>query len=119
MPKIKGALHVIVTGVVAGKSQMDIAAEAGISTRTLRRRLSDPEVTSAVLEAQVEVQRSLVARLSAMGDNALDCLTSQLASDDPLVAHRAAKTTLERMLAHQAALNGQRLIVMELRAGGL
>jgi hypothetical protein len=114
----KGALHLIVAGVVAGKSQTEIATEAGVSIRTLRRRLRDPEVMTAVLEAQAEVQRPLVARLATMGSSALDCLQTQMDSEDPAVAHRAAKTTLDRMLVHQTALDQQRLLAMELRSAG-
>jgi AcrR family transcriptional regulator len=112
----KGALHLIVAGLVAGKSQAEIAAEAGVSERTVRRRQRDPDVIMAVLEAQVEVQRPQVARLSAMGGTALDCLQTQMDSDDPAVAHRASKTVLERMLVHQSALDQQRLVAMELRS---
>ena len=119
MPKVKGATHVIVAGVVAGSSQAEVAAEAGVSVRTVRRRLRDPGVVTAILEAEAEVQRPLVARLSEMSSTALDCLVEQMASEDPAVAHRAAKTTLERMLVHQSALDQQRLLALELRAAVL
>jgi hypothetical protein len=114
---MKGKLDLIVAGIVAGKSQTDIAEEAGISTRTLRRRMHEPDVMTAVHEAQAEAQRLLVARLTTMGSSALDCLEQQLRSDDAAVAHRAAKTTLDKMIIHQHALDQQRLLVMELRSG--
>ena len=111
----KGKTHLIVAGIVEGKSQKEIADEAGISDRTLRRRLADPDVMMEVQAAQADAQRLLVAQLTRMSTAAADCLEKHLKSEDPAVAHRAAKTTLERMLVYQSALDQQRLLTLELR----
>ena len=114
-PKRKGAMSCIVAGMVAGKALTEIAVEAGVSTRTLRRRLREPDMIARVAEAQTEVQRELLGRLGTLGGQALDTLTNQMKSEDPAIQLRAAKVTLERLIAHQNAFESQRIQALELR----
>jgi AcrR family transcriptional regulator len=108
-----GAKHEIVGGMVAGKRLADIAAAAGISPRTLRRRLKEPAVMAAIAEAQADAHRQVAARLTGLADTALTRIGLLLEADDSATQLRAARLVLERLTVHRSVLEESRLIALE------
>jgi hypothetical protein len=57
----------IITALAAGGNIASAARHAGVSERTVRRRLADPAFARKVDEARTEMVRAVVGRLAATG----------------------------------------------------
>jgi AcrR family transcriptional regulator len=93
---------------VTGQSQSDIAAAAGVSVRTLRRRQREPEVIRAVAEARADQTRLALGRLSTLRCQALVELEALLNDDNPTTRLRAVRLVLEQTIAHQQSVAAER-----------
>ena len=115
MPNRHGSRDVIVALTAAGRPQSEVADAAGISVRTLRRRLEEPDLVSAVAAATLELERQAVGQLSDLRARAFSRLGALLADDDPGITLRACKLILDAGLAHRSALADDRLGYLEIR----
>ncbi len=111
-PKV-GSTDMIVALTAAGRPQAEVAAAAGVSVRTLRRRLREPQMVVAVSAAAVQLEREAVGRIGQLRGHALERLEALIGHEDPSVALRAAKLIFETSLARRAALVNDNLSYLE------
>ncbi len=110
----RGAREMIVALTVAGRPQNEVARAAGISVRTLRRRLQEPDIVEAMAAATRDREQQALGRLADLRGLAFDALHDHLRSPDPAVQARAAKLVLEQGLAHRNAFTADRFAALEL-----
>jgi hypothetical protein len=100
-------MSVLVTAAATGRPHADIADEAGVSLRTVARRLSDPAIAAQVDEAR---QRMLDAGLGAMlavRTRAWQKLAIDIEDQDPSVRLRAMSIALTAYARHEATIATQ------------
>jgi hypothetical protein len=86
----------LVAALAAGATQADAGAAAGVSERTVRRRLEDEGFADQVLEARSLLVTRTSARLTGLTGDAVDALMSLLADTVPAsVRLRAAFGVLD------------------------
>lgn len=86
----------VVAALAAGATQADAAAAAGMSPRTVRRRLDDPSFARRVVEERSRLVSHTAARLTGLTGTAVGALTDLLAPDvPPAVRLRASLGVLE------------------------
>jgi hypothetical protein len=112
-----GADATLVTALAVGATVEQAAERAGVSARTVHRRLGDADFTRRVDEARVDLVTRAVARVSASATAAADTLRELLgATTPPAVRLGAARSLLElgmKLREHEdlvervAALEGQ------------
>jgi hypothetical protein len=85
----------LVAALAAGSTRQEAALAAGVSQRTVARRLEDPAFRCRVEDAQHELLSCAVSRLSAASNAAVDTLTSLLASDLASARLGASRAILE------------------------
>jgi hypothetical protein len=85
----------LVADLAAGRSTADLAAETGLSERTIRRRRRDPEV----LAARAALADQIIDRLADSSTRAVATLDRLLDCQNPSVAVAAARTILQGLMA--------------------
>jgi hypothetical protein len=90
-----GGEGALVAALAAGASHRAAAKQAGISERTLRRRLTDPDFRKAIEAARAELVSRAVAKLTAASTEAADTLRRLLYSDLDFARLAAARSILE------------------------
>jgi predicted transcriptional regulator len=103
----------IVVAVVQGLTRSEIAELAGISERTLRRRLKEPSLMAAVAESRAQVHAQVLGRLQQMASRALTEVEAVLTTGDPATRLRAARLVLEQCSSFRGASDDARLAAME------
>ena len=84
---------VLIATLVGGATQHEAATAAGVSERTVRRRLQDPEFNQRLREAGDQMIAAMAARTLSLGKKALGVLDDALDDDNPHVRLRAAALT--------------------------
>jgi hypothetical protein len=85
-----------VGSLAAGLTAAEAAKAAGVSERTVRRRLSDPEFVAKIEAARREVLHRAVAKVSGGAVSAADTLVTLLRpTERPTVRLGAAKAVLD------------------------
>ena len=102
MASRKGPDDLIVAGVVSGQSRSEVARAAGISPRTLRRRLSDPAIVRDIADARLAMHEQLAARLAQLAMSAVDELQSIVTSGETDHARIAASRVVLDQLGSQS-----------------
>ena len=92
--KKNGDLGALVAAAVLGKPLAEMAALAGVSVSTVQRRLKEPEVVAAIVEARGQHRTEALGRMTALRTDAVDRLTQLIDDDDPSVALRAVALVL-------------------------
>jgi len=85
----------LVADLAAGRPTADLAAETGLSERTIRRRRRDPEV----LEARAVLADRMIDQLAASATRAVATLDWLLDCPNPTVSVSAARTILQGLVA--------------------
>ena len=85
----------LVADLAAGRATADLAAETGLSERTIRRRRRSPEV----LEARAVLADRVIDQLAASATKAVTTLDRLLDCQNPSVAVAAARTILQGLMA--------------------
>jgi hypothetical protein len=89
---------VLILALAAGGNAAASAAHAGLSERTVRRRLADATFRARVDEARAELVGRAVGRLAAVGQLAADTLKELIGkTSPPAVRLGAARAVLEHM----------------------
>lgn len=88
--------------LVSGCHVENAAAIAGVSERTVYRRLADPEFRKQIDEARKALRESILAKLCDAGHDAISSLTDLMHSaEDEMVRLKAAKAVLDSLLTFQ------------------
>jgi hypothetical protein len=85
----------LVAELAAGRATADLAAETGLSERTIRRRRRDPEV----LEARAALADRVIDQLAASATKAVTTLDRLLDCQNSSVSVAAARTILQGLMA--------------------
>jgi hypothetical protein len=95
-PRRRGAADaVLVAALAGGATQADAAAEAGVSERTVRRRLDAPAFRQDLDVARADLVRTSTDRLVAGVGAAIDTLEELMATAPAYVRVRAATAMLD------------------------
>lgn len=81
--------------LAAGATYAQAAAESGISTKTVQRRMQNPEFAAVVADRRRARFSQITARLVSQGDVALDVLDELLADSDARVRLQAVREVLK------------------------
>lgn len=103
----------IIVGIVEGLTRAETAGRAGISERTLRRRLKDPSVLHAIAEARVQIHEQVMGRLQHLAFKAVDQFGSVMDSGRDAARISASRAVLDQIVSFQGALDSARLSAME------
>jgi hypothetical protein len=85
----------LIAALAAGATNEDAAAQAGVSVRTLQRRLAEPGFKQKVDQARSDLIFRAVGALADASSEAAQTLRDLLASDRPSVQLGAAKAILD------------------------
>jgi hypothetical protein len=96
--------QVLVAALAGGATYDRAGAAAGISARTVRRRMADPGFRARVREASSELARAVAAHLTASSVTAVDRLSVLLDGPDPRVQLAAVRLVLDAALRHREAV---------------
>ncbi len=94
--------ELLIAGLAEGWTHAEAGKQAGVSAKTVQRRLKDPEFAGAVARRRRERVERLTAQLITASDAAVCVLRDALGSGDPKVSLRAA--TL--ILSHTGRFHG-------------
>ena len=86
--------HSLVEALAGGASQVDAARAAGVSTRTVRRRQSDPGFVRRVRDRRLQLVQEIGGRTAALASRAVTTLESCLDCSSPAVQLRAAQLVI-------------------------
>ena len=86
------------TNLAAGKTAPEAAAEAGVSERTVYRRMEQPEFRQSVLELRGRMMDDVAGRFAEAAGAAFERLHSLLGAENEFVQLGAARTILEQMI---------------------
>jgi len=99
-----GSIHRLVAAIAAGESLTVAARAAGMSVSTVQRRLREPAVLAAVVDAQADLTREAVGQLREMRSRAMARTSEILETDsNPNVVLRAAELVLRHAAAADTA----------------
>jgi len=87
--------ELIVAALATGKSYPAAAAEAGVSPRTVRRRLQEPAFAERVARARTAYVDQTTAQLHAASASAVSVLRELLAAESLPIRMRAAIALLQ------------------------
>ncbi|MBF4766634.1 hypothetical protein ISU10_02495 [Nocardioides agariphilus] len=94
--------------VVLGWRQKLLAERFGVTDRTVRRWLSDPQVALLVAERREEVQCAIAGRLTGMAESAFAVLETLLSDASDSVRLRAVQLVLDQLSStHRALMDRQ------------
>ncbi len=105
--------ELLVHALASGQTDVQAAASAGVSARTVRRRRGEPAFMKRVRRARAELVSNAAGRLANSMTSAADELVNLLADPDPMVRLRAA----DKVLSH--ALKAAELVSLEERVSEL
>ncbi len=120
VPEAKKGDNAIVVALAAGYNVREAAGRAGVSERTIWRRLTDPDFRQLVLNCRTAMLEAAVGMLADAATDAVTTLRELLRADSESVQLNAAKAILEvgprlresleielRLIALEAILNAQ------------
>lgn len=90
--------RILIASLASGKSTQEAAAEAGVSERTVYRRLEEPEFRRTMVTLRERSVDYLTSRLAEASSNAFERLRMLLTADSEYVQLGAARTLLDQML---------------------
>ncbi|HEY4260200.1 MAG TPA: hypothetical protein VGM98_08570 [Schlesneria sp.] len=90
--------RILIACLASGKSTQVAAAEAGISERTVYRRLEEPEFRQNMVDLRGRMVDCLTSRLTEASNNAFERLQILLTADSEYVQLGAARAILDQML---------------------
>jgi hypothetical protein len=102
MPKPRGKKDCdeqLVLILSAGGSVSHAAEKAGVSERTVRRRLEDQQFRQRISEARSELIQGAIGRLSMIGRKAVDKLNKLMDDPDPKICLGSSRAVLQYMLS--------------------
>lgn len=85
----------LIAALASGKTHTDAAKLAGVSLRTLTRRLNDPAFRQQVLQARAALIEKATGRLADSATRAADELVELLADESATVRLSAARALLD------------------------
>src|SRR5262245_3905144 len=91
----RNADSALIAALAAGDTAAEAARKAGVSERTVRRRLDDPGFKRALEAAKAEALARAVAKLSDRAVAAVDTLAALLDAESESVRLGAARSVLE------------------------
>jgi hypothetical protein len=105
----------LLLGALAAGSPVEKAAEtAGVSVRTVYRRLADPAFARRLAQARDELISSALGELVECASEAVATLRALLSASDERVRLGAAKSTLDQLLRlRETLMLSQRLAALE------
>ncbi len=110
-PSVRRGDTVLVTAVAAGSTYADAARKAGVSERTVKRRMSGVAFRHRVNEVQVSTVEISVRKLAGLSTDAINTLADLMRVDQPArVRLGAARAILETALRWQELADVQRRI---------
>lgn len=86
--------EVILVGLAAGMTHAAVAAVAGVSTKTVQRRVGDEAFAAEVSRRRGEQVERVTGRLTELSVRAVDTLDVALDDESPTIRIRAADMTL-------------------------
>ncbi len=93
---------VVATAVASGATYAVAASQAGISERTVKRRMQDPRFRTAVQEIQARTVEAAASKLAHLSTEAIDTLGELMRTNEPShVRLGAARAVLETALRWQ------------------
>jgi hypothetical protein len=105
--------ELLVHALASGQTDVQAAASAGVSARTVRRRRRERAFMKQVRKARAELVSGAAGKLAGSMTAASDTLASLLTDDDPAIRLKAA----DKILAH--ALRAAELVDLEARVSEL
>jgi hypothetical protein len=93
-----------------GQTIIDAARAAGVSERTARRRIADPDFRRRVADLRGEVIAQAASRLAAAMTHAADRLVQLVDSPDPRAALAAAKAVVGLGLLAREKVDNETLL---------
>src|SRR3954464_8575927 len=109
---------VLVAALAGGATYEDAAKQAGVSERTVRRRLDDPAFKRQVDEARAEILSQATARLTGAALDAVEALRGLLGSELDFARLGAARAILEVGAKYREQLDlAERVAALEERLG--
>ena len=90
--------RILIASLASGKSTQLAAAEAGVSERTVYRRLEEPEFRRNMIASRGRMVDFLTSRLAEASNNAFERLQILLTADSEFVQLGAARAILDQML---------------------
>lgn len=87
--------ELLVTLLAEGWTHRRVASFCDISTKTIQRRLSDPEFSDEVSRRKRKRLTAIAVRLTRINDKALDVLEDAMEDEDVKVRMGAAKAALD------------------------
>ena len=90
-----GADALLVAALAAGSTQQEAATKAGVSLRTVVRRLGDADFRLAVLQARGDLVDRAIGLLADAGTSAVGTLKGLLGAESEMARLGAAKAILE------------------------
>lgn len=104
----------VILALAQGQTTSQAATAAGVSSRTVRRWLEDPDFRQGVADSRTELLQLAVGRLAAAATKAVDTLIDALDSDRDMARVQAAKVLLDATLALRESLDlEQRIAAIE------
>lgn len=95
----------LIVGMATGRPLADVAAEAGVSQRTVQRRMAKPEFQRKVSDLRWQMMKDLSGRLSQVSGKAMERLQSLLEADSENVRLGAARSILDQTLRVREAVD--------------
>ena len=93
----------LLTALVAGCHVENAAKVAGLSERTVYRRLADRDFRGKLNQARGALRESILARLADAGNDAISKLWELMGSEDENIQLKAAKAVLEALAKLQSS----------------
>jgi hypothetical protein len=90
--------RVLMASLAAGKTTQDAAEAAGVSERTVFRRLEQPEFRQNMITLRERMVDDLTSRLADASSKAFEKLQTLLTAESEFVQLGAARTILDQML---------------------
>lgn len=87
--------HLVVAALAAGRTMHEAAEGAGVSSRTVARRLADPAFRQRVQTLRTEMVAEALGRMVAGMSKSADVLCELLQADSEAIRLGAARTLLD------------------------
>lgn len=116
LPRVRSGDELILAALAAGLSQPAAARHAGVSERTVRRRLEDPSFAASVEQARGALVERTSAQLLGAAEHAVAALRDLLDTGPPAVRVRAALGLLAAAAWRESADTERRLAALEAAA---
>jgi AcrR family transcriptional regulator len=91
------ASEIMIAAMAGGRTVAEVAQSAGVSERTVYRRMADPSFAWCVREARTELLEQAVGRLADAATRAVDTLLAGLTAPSEAVRVRAAVALLDQL----------------------